>query len=90
MSNNSPRNRYSMKKYKFREPMQTRTRGAQSSNRMRLARLAFGVGTAPVLLGVAGQAVSRALHSGLTYVTPAVLALNALILTALAWNGQAG
>jgi sulfite exporter TauE/SafE len=56
-----------------------------------LAMLAFGLGTVPALMvvGVAGQVVGRRWQKGVTAASPAVMLLNAALLTMLALRGFA-
>ena len=51
--------------------------------------LAFGLGTVPALVavGIAGQAAGRHWQRGVTAAAPAVMLLNAALLTALALRG---
>ena len=53
-----------------------------------MAMLAFGLGTAPALMvvGIAGQAAGRRWNRGAMAATPVVMAANALLLLALAWQ----
>lgn len=53
-----------------------------------LAMLAFGLGTVPGLIavGVAGQAAGRAWHRGVAIAAPVLLATNAALLAAMAWQ----
>jgi sulfite exporter TauE/SafE len=57
-----------------------------SPQRGALAMLAFGLGTAPALVavGVAGQAAGQRWQRGVTIAAPAVMLLNAVLLTTLA------
>lgn len=57
-----------------------------------LAMLAFGLGTAPVLMafGMAGQVAGRRWQSGVARFSPAVMLLNAALLAALAIRGIVG
>jgi uncharacterized protein len=52
------------------------------------AMISFGLGTIPVLmvLGVAGQTAARRWNRGITVAAPIVMALNAALLLALAWQ----
>ena len=54
-----------------------------------LGMLAFGLGTVPALVavGIAGQAAGRRWQRGVTAAAPAVMLLNAALLTALALRG---
>jgi hypothetical protein len=56
-----------------------------------LGMLAFGLGTAPALIavGIAGQAAGRHWQRAVTVVAPAVMLLNAALLTLLALRGIA-
>jgi uncharacterized protein len=56
-----------------------------------LAMVAFGVGTVPslVAVGIAGQAAGRSWQRATAAVAPAVMLLNAVLLTALAVRGMA-
>jgi uncharacterized protein len=53
-----------------------------------MAMVAFGAGTAPVLMviGVAGHAAGRRFSHGVTVGAPVVMVLNAVLLLALAWS----
>ena len=53
-----------------------------------MAMVAFGAGTAPVLMviGVAGHAAGRRFSQGVTVAAPVVMVLNAVLLLVLAWN----
>ena len=53
-----------------------------------MAMVAFGAGTAPVLMviGVAGQAAGRRFSRGVMVAAPVVMVLNAVLLLVLAWN----
>jgi uncharacterized protein len=53
-----------------------------------MAMVAFGSGTAPVLMviGVAGHAAGRRFSHGVMVAAPVVMVLNAMLLLALAWN----
>ena len=53
-----------------------------------MAMVAFGAGTAPVLMviGVAGHAAGRRFNQGVRYAAPVVMVLNAVLLLVLAWN----
>ncbi len=53
-----------------------------------MAMVAFGAGTAPVLMviGVAGHAAGRRFNHGVMYAAPVVMVLNAVLLLVLAWN----
>ena len=53
-----------------------------------VAMVAFGLGTAPVLMviGVAGHAAGRRWNRGISKVAPALIALNAALLLLLAWQ----
>jgi uncharacterized protein len=50
--------------------------------------VAFGLGTAPVLMviGIAGQAAGRRWSRGVAVAAPAMMVLNAALLLALAWQ----
>jgi sulfite exporter TauE/SafE len=52
------------------------------------AMLAFGLGTTPVLMavGIAGNATGRRWNHGVAVAAPVVMALNAMLLLALAWQ----
>ena len=52
------------------------------------AMVAFGLGTAPALMvvGVAGHAAGRRWQRGVTAAAPVLMALNAVLLLALAWE----
>jgi uncharacterized protein len=52
------------------------------------AMVAFGLGTAPVLMviGIAGQAAGRRWSRGVAVAAPAMMVLNAALLLALAWQ----
>ena len=54
-----------------------------------LGMLAFGLGTVPALVavGIAGQAAGRRWQRGVAAAAPAVMLLNAALLTALALRG---
>src|SRR5204863_2024715 len=54
-----------------------------------LAMVTFGLGTVPslVAVGIAGQAVGRRWHRAAASVAPAVMLLNAVLLTVLAVRG---
>jgi uncharacterized protein len=56
-----------------------------------LAMVAFGLGTVPslVAVGIAGQAAGRRWQRASASVAPAVMLLNAALLTVLAWRGIA-
>ena len=53
-----------------------------------MAMVAFGSGTAPVLMviGVAGHAAGRRFSQGVVVAAPVVMVLNAVLLLVLAWN----
>lgn len=53
--------------------------------------LAFGAGTVPVLaaIGIAGQAAGRRWHVTWRRIAPAVMAVNAMLLLAMAWRALA-
>jgi len=53
-----------------------------------VAMVAFGLGTAPVLMviGVAGHAAGRRWNRGVSTAAPALIALNAALLLLLAWQ----
>jgi sulfite exporter TauE/SafE len=53
-----------------------------------MAMLAFGIGTVPalVLVGVAGEAVSRNWLRRMVWASPAILVVNAALLAAMAWQ----
>jgi sulfite exporter TauE/SafE len=55
------------------------------------AMVSFGLGTVPVLavIGVGGHAAGRRWNRGIATVAPAVMAVNAVLLLALAWRGPA-
>ena len=52
------------------------------------AMLAFGLGTTPslIVVGIAGQAAGRRWSRAITAAAPALMALNAMLLLALAWQ----
>lgn len=52
------------------------------------AMLAFGLGTAPslIVVGIAGQAAGRRWSRAISAAAPALMALNAILLLALAWQ----
>ena len=52
------------------------------------AMVVFGLGTTPSLMvvGIVGHAAVRRWNAGLTYVGPVLMALNAVLLLALAWQ----
>jgi uncharacterized protein len=53
-----------------------------------MAMVAFGAGTAPVLMviGIAGHAAGRRFSQGVLVAAPVVVVLNAMLLLMLAWN----
>lgn len=62
--------------------------GASSPLTGAAAMLVFGLGTTPMLMmiGVAGQAAGRHWNRAIQKAAPAILALNAILLLALAWQ----
>jgi len=56
-----------------------------------VAMIAFGLGTVPSLMvvGIAGYAAGRRWHRGVALAAPVLMALNAMLLLALAWQRMA-